>query len=741
MDLHLVDMRTFTAFRQPDSMDCGPTCLRMLAKYYGKNYSLQYLREHSFINREGVTMLGLSDAAQSIGFKTLGAKITLEQLANEMPLPCILHWNQNHFVVCYNVRGKGQSRRFHIADPAIGKVSYDDKELDRHWLSGKLDGTSVGLALQVEPGIDFYDIPEESGTQKHGLRYFLKYILPFKKQIAELLLGAIVVMLLSYCTPFLSQASVDIGIKNRDLNFIMLIMLVQLVIAFSQTVLQFVQSWISLRMNTVINIHLIEDYLEKLTRMPLHFFETKTLGDILQRIGDHSRIKSFLMNNLISIIFSIGTFLVFGTVLAIYNWQIFVVFIIGNAIYVLWTLAFMKFRRELDYKSFEQSAKLQNNMVQFIEGMTEIKLNGIERSKLWEWEHLQAGMYKISIRALRIGQIQSSGSLLFSTATNIFISYLSARMVVTGDITLGMMMSLSFIIGQVAGPVGAFVGFACSFQDAKISLERLNDINDQKDEHSNDESKSSEFDGNADIVLDNVSFSYTGDNRRLALENVSLTIPNGKVTAIVGTSGSGKTTLMKMLQGFYEPLVGKITIAKVPIQMIRSDVWRKHIGSVMQDGYIFSDTIARNIAVGADEIDKQKLFAAAKQANLIDHIYSLPLNFSTKIGNEGIGLSQGQKQRILLARAFYKNPDIILLDEATNALDTKNESEIMTNVLDFYKGKTIVIVAHRLSTVRDADNIIVLDGGHIVEQGNHSQLISLQGYYYQLVKNQLEIDG
>lgn len=734
-------MRSFPVYRQPDSVDCGPTCLRMLAKYYGKSYSLQYLREHSFISREGVTMLGLSDAAECIGFKTLGARITLDQLADAMTLPCVLHWNQNHFVVCYDVKGRGDKRKFYIADPAIGKVCYDVKEMSRCWLSSKLNNENVGLVLQVEPGVNFYDIPQEADADKHGLSHFLKYVLPYKKQIVELLLGGFVVMLLAYCTPFLSQSVVDIGIKNRDLNFIMLIMLVQIVIAVSQTAIQFVQSWLSLHMNTTINIHLVEDYLEKLTRMPLHFFETKTMGDILQRIGDHSRIKSFLMNNIIDIVFSIGTFLVFGTVLAIYNWKILVVFLIGNGLYILWVLAFMKFRREIDYKSFAQSAKLQNNMVQFIQGMPEIKLNGIERAKLWEWEHLQACLYRISVRGLKIGQIQSSGSMLISTITNLFISYLSARMVVTGELSLGMMMSLSFIIGQVAGPIGSFVGFACSYQDAKISLERLNDINTQEDETLNDELKESDIPLSGDIVLDNVSFSYSGDKRRLALSNVTLTIPHDKVTAVVGASGSGKTTLIKMLQGFYVPLDGCISIGNMPLQIIKSNAWRKHIGSVMQDGYIFSDTIAHNIAVAsADGIDKMKMYDAAQKANLSDFVQSLPLNYGTKIGNEGVGLSQGQKQRILLARVLYKSPEIILLDEATNALDANNEREIMNNLKEFYRGKTVVIVAHRLSTVKDADNIVVLDKGVVVEQGTHEQLVTARGYYYELVKNQLDLN-
>lgn len=730
----------FPTFIQLDKMDCGPSCLRMIAKYYGKTYSLQYLREHCFLTREGVSLQGVSEAAEKIGFNTVGVKITVTQLANEMLLPCILHWNQNHFVVCYDVKGKKENKKYYIADPALGKMVYSEAELRRHWISTHLDGEDVGIALQLEPGIHFKEsATDDQDEGKRGIRSFLRYIIPYKKQFGLLLLGSLVTMALSYALPFLSQANIDIGIKNRDLKFILLIMIAQLVISVSQTAVGFIQSWISLHMNTKININLISDYLSKLTKMPMHFFDTKMMGDILQRIGDHGRIKAFLMGSSVNFIFSIGSFLVFGVILGVYNWKILVTFLTGNGLYVAWILSFMHFRRELDHRRFKTSSELQNNMVQFIQGMQEIKLNNIEREKRWEWERLQAKLYHISVRGLTIGQVQATGSFLFSSTTNIIISYLAAKMVVTGDITLGMMMSLSFILGQLAAPIGSFIGFAQSYQDAKISLERLNEINEQEDEDTEIETKLSYLPDDADIHINDVTFSYSGAERNYALQNINLTIPSGKVTAIVGASGSGKTTLIKLIQGFYQPLRGTICVGNTPITHINPHFWRSKTGSVMQDSYIFSDTIAKNIAVCTDEIDKKRLFDAVEAANLKNFINSLPLNYSTKIGMEGVGLSQGQKQRILIARAVYKNPDFFFLDEATNALDSENEAVIMENLKKIYQGKTVLISAHRLSSVKEADNIVVLHGGRIVEQGRHADLVNAKGYYYNLVKNQLDL--
>ena len=729
-------MRAFRNKYQVDSMDCGPACLCMITKHYGKEYSLKYFRENSFITREGVTLRGISIAAEKAGLHTLCAKITIDQLAEEINLPCVLHWNKNHYVVCYKVTGKGEKRTFHISDPAIGKLKYDTKNLYKHWISGKFEGEDVGIAMQVEPGSDFYVKRKDEGKETFGMRFFLRYILPHKWKIAQLLFGAIIVMILGYFMPFISQSVVDIGVMGRDLNFILLMMFVQLVISISQTSIVFLQSWLSLHMNTVINVSLISDYLRKLANTPLHFFEIRTMGDILQRIGDHNRIKSFLMNDTIDIVFSIGTFITFAIVLGIYNWQILTIFLVGNSIYIAWILSFMKYRRELDHKAFQQSAALQNNMVQFIQGMQEIKLNNIEKQKCWEWEHLQAHLYKLSRRAMMLGQVQSVGSIAFSATTNILLSYMTARMVVTGEMTLGMMTSLSFIIGQVAGPMGSFIGFAQRYQDAKISLERLGDIHTQGDEHENDDEKVFSLPLCKNIEVDNVTFSYSGGEQDLVLKGISLHIPENKVTAIVGKSGCGKTTLIKLLQGFYQPTSGRILIGDISLADIRKRVWREEIGAVMQDGYIFSDSIANNITVYGS-LDKARLDDAAEKVNMKDFIKNLPQGYNTKIGNDGLQLSQGQRQRILLARIIYKDPNYIFLDEATNALDTQNEYDIMRNIRESFQGHTTVIVAHRLSTIRNADNIIVMDEGRIVEEGRHDELIEKKGHYYNLVQAQI----
>lgn len=729
----------FPHYLQHDTMDCGPVCVRMIAKYYGKSYSLQYLREHCFLTREGVSLLGISDAAERIGLKTVGAKITLEQLS-KAKLPCILHWNQNHFVVCYRISGRGKKRKYHIADPATGKMTYSVDEIRKHWISSVLDNEEVGAVLLIEPTPKFYDSTDEDGVEKKsGLAYFFRYMLPYKKEITQLLLGMLAIMGLNYITPFLSQTTIDIGIKNRDLNFILLILIAQLVIAVSQVAISFVQSWISLHTNTRVDIALISDYLVKLTRMPVHFFDTKHMGDILQRFDDHNRIKDFLMGDAISLLVSIGTFIVFSFVLGIYNWMILLTFLIGNSVYIVWVLTFMPYRRKLDHRRFAASAKLQNNLVQFVEGMQEIKLNNMEKTRRWEWERIQASLYGISIKGLKIEQIQSVGSIFFSSTTNILLSYLAARMVITGEITLGTMMALSFIIGQVSGPINSFIGFAHNYQDAKISIERLSDINHQDDEEKDIDSKLNYLPDNKDILVDNLTFSYSGAERNYALQDVTLLIPEKKVTAIVGASGSGKTTLIKLLQGFYQPLRGSINVGNTPLNQINPHFWRSITGSVMQESYIFSDTIANNIAVGTDEIDLERLRHAVEVANIKDFINQLPLNYSTKIGMEGNGISQGQRQRILIARAVYKNPEYIFLDEATNSLDANNENIIMKNLHEFYQGRTVVIVAHRLSTVKNADNIIVLDHGKIVEQGSHQELVDKKGHYYTLVKNQLEL--
>ena len=660
--LKLMKLNLFTTYTQLDAMDCGPTCLRMIAKHYGRHYSLETLRQYSFITREGVSMLGISDAAEHIGFRTSGVMISFEQLVKDAPLPCIVHWKQNHFVVVHNIKkDKKAGHRIYVADPALGLVTYDEVDFKKCWYSTKKDEEEKGTALLLEPGPEFFDREDEKENRNRSLRYFLRYLAPYKSQLVQLVLGMLVVSILQLIFPFLTQSLVDVGIRDGNLGFITLILIAQLVIFVARLSVEFIRSWILLHMNTRINIALISDFLAKLMKMPLRYFDTKMTGDIMQRIGDHGRIETFLTGNSISTLFSFVNFFVFAFVLAYYNLIILGIFLAGNALYVAWILFFMKYRRELDHKRFAQSAGEQSNIIQLITGMQEIKLNNCEKQKRWQWERIQVKLFKIGIKGLVLGQLQQVGSVFFSQTTNIIVSFIAAKAVVEGQMTLGMMMALTYIIGQLSAPVEQFIGFARSFQDAQISLERLNEVHGKEDEEETIENKLTVLPDKRDISIENLSFSYDGADRDYVLDNINLTIPQEKVTAIVGASGSGKTTLIKLLLGFYEPNKGTIKVGETPLSIINPHLWRSKSGSVMQDGFIFSDTIAQNIGVGNDYVDIEKLRHAVTVANIRDFIDSLPLGYNTKIGMEGSGISQGQRQRILIARAVYKNPEFIFL--------------------------------------------------------------------------------
>ena len=731
----------FPNYTQLDAMDCGPTCVRMIAKYYGKIYSLQTLRNHSFMTRAGVSLLGIGDAAESIGFRTTGVRITFKQLIEEAPLPCVLHWNQNHFVVCYKIK-KGSGKKgatVYISDPTGSRIKYAESEFLKHWISSRNNNQDSGTALLMTPGPEFYDEPDERKQKSKSLGFFFKYLRPYKNQIVQLSIGMVVGIALEAVFPFLTQSLVDTGIGTANLDFITLILISQLILFVTQLAVDFIQSRIILNVNSRINISLISDFLAKLMRLPMSFFDTKMIGDIMQRIGDHDRIQSFLTGSSLATLFSLVNFIVFGVILAYYNSTILAIFILGNMLYILWILAFMKKRRELDYKRFAQEADEQSTVIQLITGMQEIKLGNCEKQKRWQWERIQVKLFKISVKGLSLGQYQQSGSVFFSQTTNILISYIAAKAVIDGNMTLGMMMSQSYIVGQLAGPISQFIGFTQEFQDAKISLERLHEIHNKEDEDRSADDKLVDLPFNKTVNIRNLWFSYDGADRNYVLENVNMQVPHNKVTAIVGASGSGKTTLIKLMLGYYHPGKGSITVGETPLSSINQRLWRMKTGAVLQDGFIFSDTIAGNIAPSDEIIDKDKLLFAVETACIREFIDSLPLGYNTKIGQDGSGISQGQRQRILIARAVYKDPEFLFFDEATNALDANNENRIMERMQHFYQGRTVVIVAHRLSTVRNADNIIVLDKGRIVEQGSHRMLVNLRGAYYTLVKNQLEL--
>lgn len=734
-------IRSFPHYAQQESADCGPSCLRMIAKFYGKTYSAEMLRKRCFISREGVSMLGISDAAESVGFRTVGVQITFRQLVEDALFPCILHWNQNHFVVCYGVdrrkrRGK-DSYSIHISDPATQRITLSREEFEKCWLSSRNSLDETGVALMLEPGPDFGKVEDDFHVEKKDLFSFARYLLPFKSLGVQLVFGLAAGSIIQLILPFLSQAMVDKGINGKDLGLITLILIAQLSLFLAQLLVGYIRSWIMLHINTRIDISLISDFLIKLMNMPLHFFDTKRTGDILQRIGDHGRIKAFLLGNSMNILFSLFNFLVFMGILAYYNLTILGIFVLGNTLYLVWVLSFMRYRRELDIKRFYQSAQEQSQLIQIVQGMQDIKLNNCERQKRWEWERIQMHLFRISMKGLKVGQIQQSGSVLFTQTTHIIISFIAAQSVVEGQMTLGMMMSLTYIIGQIAAPIGEFIGFAQSLQDARISMERLNEIHAQDDEEKDIDTKLAVLPEDHSIHIRNLSYSYSGAARDYALKNVSLDIPDRKVTAIVGESGCGKTTLLKLIQGFYLPSEGNIKVGEINLNLINPHLWRKSTGSVMQESFIFSDTIANNIAMSTDEVDIPRMIHATRMANISEFISSLPLGYNTRIGMDGNGISAGQRQRILLARAIYKNPDFMFFDEATNSLDATNERIIMDNLRTFYQGKTVIISAHRLSTIKDADQIIVLHHGEVVEQGTHATLLAERGHYFRLVENQM----
>ncbi|MBQ0734855.1 peptidase domain-containing ABC transporter [Aquimarina celericrescens] len=724
----------FPYYEQPDQKDCGPTCLKIIAKHYKKVISIEKIRSLSETTRLGSSLLGISDAAEKIGFRSLGVKISHTDL-KEMPLPCILHWNKSHYTVLYKI----SKDAYYISDPAHGLLKYTKEESLKSWIGNNAsEETKEGLALLLEPTPRLYEQHLEGEQKSFGISFISKYVLRYKQFLIQLVLGLIAGSLLQLIFPFLTQSIVDVGIKNQDINFIYLILFAQLFLFIGRTAVEIIRSWILLHLSTRINISLISDFFIKLMNLSISFFDVRMTGDILQRINDHQRVERILTTSSLNVLFSMANLLIFGLVLAYYNLQIFSFFVIGSILYFGWILIFLKKRADLDYKKFSQVSQEQSKVIELINGMQEIKLHNAEKQKRWGWEFLQARLFKLSIEGLALEQYQNVGSSFINELKNILITIFAAKLVVGGEITLGMMLAITYIVGQLNSPISQLINFIREFQDARISIDRLAEIHNKEEEEPDYLEKINDIPENSGFQIKNLSFRYTGAENHI-LENLNFSIPANKTTAIVGVSGSGKTTLLKLLLRFYNLNQGKILIGNHNLKNVSQTYWRANCGVVMQEGFIFNDSVANNIAIGEDYIDKKKLAHAVEIANIGEFIESLPQSYNTKIGQEGIGLSTGQKQRLLIARAVYKNPRFLFFDEATSALDANNEKVIMEKLDSFFENKTVVVVAHRLSTVKNAHQIIVLDHGNVVEIGNHNSLITQRGSYFNLVKNQLEL--
>jgi ATP-binding cassette subfamily B protein len=730
---------SFQVYKQLDAMDCGPTCLRMVSKYYGRSVTLDFLRKKSQFGKQGVSLLGLADAAESIGLKSLGSKLSFEQLITDVPLPAILCWEQYHFVV---LTPQSNKKKLIIADPASGIIKLTKEEFLKSWVSTSENRIEKGIALLLEPTAQFKQLDygdEHTAKNKIAWDTLLGYLKTHKAYFIQVAIGLLIGTVLQLIFPYLTQSIVDTGINTQNLNFITIILAAQLMLLFSQAIVEFIRSRILLHISTRINISLLSGFWAKLLKLPMQFFDSKHPGDIIQRISDHQRIQNFLTGTAISTLFSMVNLIIFSFVMLSYNVTVFIVFLAGSILYLLWIQILLKYRRQLDYKRFAIASKENNATMQLVYGMQEIKLNNAEQTFRWSWEGLQAGLFNLSFKTLSLSQYQQIGAFFINQGKNITITFLVAKLVIEGDLTLGAMLAIQYILGQLNSPIEQLISFTQQAQDAKISLERLNDIHSLEDEEPVGRQFSHYLSEQHSIQIKNLSFTYPGAGNEPVLKNISLEIPQGKITAIVGMSGSGKSTLLKLLLKLYDNYKGDIHLGNANFKTISPRFWRSISGTVMQDNFIFNDNIRKNITVTDENIDNETLLNACKTANILSFIESLPLGFYTKLGAEGTGISGGQRQRISIARAVYKNPEFIFFDEATNALDANNEKVILRNLQQFFEGKTVVVVAHRLSTVKDADKIVVLENGEIAEEGTHEALTMKKGKYYELIKNQLEL--
>ena len=725
---------SFPFVKQPDAMDCGPACLKMIGGFYKMSFSLEALRKKCYITREGVSFLGLSEAADAIGFRTIGVKIPFEMLTDNVPLPCIVHWRQRHFIVVYKIKND----KIWAADPAVGLVTFGREEFVKNWASTISDGKPAGLVLIIEPTPSLFE-NEPEPEKTNGFKFLYKYFRLYRKYFFQLVLGLLIGSCIQLVIPFLTQSIIDIGVNNSDIGFIYLILFAQLSLLIGRMSVEFIRSWLLLHIGSRVNVAIISGFLQKLMSLPVAYFDTKLTGDILQRIDDNNRIEEFLTSASLNILFSFFNLFIFGIALAIFSLKILLLFLTGSVLYIVWVSLFMKSRARLDHQRFKQLSESGTKLINIVNGMQEIKLTQSELSMRWDWEKLQATLFGLKVKGLSIIQYQSAGATFINEVTNVFITIVAATAVLKGNITLGMMLAVQFIIGQLNVPVSQIINFFRMSQDARMSLDRLAEIHQMNNEEPDPELKVRKLPDKKDIYINNLSFQYEGPLSPYALKDADLVVEENKVTAIVGTSGSGKTTLLKMLLGFYTPVTGEILIGDTRLSNLSLKIWREKVGAVMQDGFLFSDTIAANVAPGSEDIDVDRLIIAVEIANIKSFIESLPLGYNTRIGANGHGLSEGQKQRLLIARVVYKNPDIIIFDEATNSLDANNEKAIVENLNPFFKGKTVIVVAHRLSTVKNADKIVVIDNGRIIETGNHVSLIEKRGAYFNLVKNQLEL--